>query len=111
MARGRQTRTLTLDQRSRLERFRRASHDGAPHGYSLPLLRTAMQIGCSWETLQKALLGLPVWDLHHSAIVAWIERYLPVSTPVHDGKAAAAGEREEENGENGEAARTIRGSR
>jgi hypothetical protein len=110
MPRGRQTRALTADQVKRLEAFRRSSHDGARHGYSLPLLKTAMGIGCSWETLQKALQGLPVWDLHHSAIAAWIERYLPAPAPERDGKAAASGERDEENGET-EATRTIRGSR
>jgi hypothetical protein len=112
MPRGPHTRALTDYQRNQLEKFRRASHEGAPHGYSVALLRTVMGARFSPETLQKALQGRPVLDLFHSYIVEWIERYLPAEPPpVRDGKSAAAGEREEENGENGEAARTIRGSR
>jgi hypothetical protein len=95
MPRGRQTRTLRPDQIKRLEAFKRAPHDGAPHGYSLPQLRSAMALGCSWETLQKALQGLPVWDMHHTYIAEWIERYLPAAPAAVDGKAAASGEREE----------------
>ena len=118
MPRGRQTRRLTRSQIARLEAFRRARHDGAPSGYSLPQLRSAMALGCSWETLQKALQGLPVWYLHNFAIVQWIDRYLEPETPVRSGKDAAAGEREPEespergeDGETGEATRTVRGSR
>jgi hypothetical protein len=109
MARGRQTRKLTQDQIQRLEKFRRASHDGAPHGYSVALLRTAMGARFSPETLQKALQGLPVWILYHAYIVEWLDRFLPAAGLPVDGKTAAAG------GDNGdeetEAARTIRGSR
>lgn len=49
-----------------------------------------------WETLKKALGGLPVWDLHHSYIAGWIERYLPAPPAPVDGKAAASGERSSE---------------
>jgi hypothetical protein len=97
MARGRQTRKLRPDQVQRLEQFKRAAHDGAPHGYSLPQLKLAMTLGCSWETLQKALQGLPVWDQHHSHIAQWIERYLPAPPAPMDGKSAASGERDEAN--------------
>jgi hypothetical protein len=62
-----------------------------------------------WETLKKALSGRPVLELHHAYIVQWIERYLEPETPLRDGKAAASGEREEPNGEESEAARTVRG--
>jgi hypothetical protein len=93
MSRGRQTRKLTADQIRRLEEFRRASHDGAPHGYSLPLLRTAMGARFGWATLQKALQGRPVWELSHAYIVQWIERYLPAVPIVLDQKSLAAGER------------------
>ena len=95
MARGRQTRKLRPDQITRLETFKRAPHDGAQHGYSLPQLRLAMALGCSWETLQKALQGLPVWDKHHDYIAQWIERFLPAPPAAIDGKAAASGERNE----------------
>lgn len=110
MPRGRQTRELTRDQIQRLEKFRRASHEGAPHGYSVALLRTAMGARFSPETLQKALQGLPVWILYHAYIVEWLDRYVPAPPAVLDGKAMSSGERDEENGE-AEAARTIRGSR
>jgi len=85
---------LTRDQIERLKEFRRASHEGAPHGYSLPLLRAAMGAKFGWRTLQTALLGRPVWELSHSFIVQWIERYLPAIPAVLDQKSRAAGERE-----------------
>jgi hypothetical protein len=97
MARGKQTRVLRPDQIERLEKFRRASHDGAPHGYSYPQLRLAMAAGFHWQTLKNVLAGLPVWDLHHSWIAQWIERYLPAPPAPIDGKAAASGERDEAN--------------
>jgi hypothetical protein len=97
MARGRQTRALRPDQIARLVAFKKASHPehGAPHGYSLPQLRSAMAAGFGWETLKKALAGLPVWDLHHDYIAGWIERFLPAPPAAIDGKAAASGERNE----------------
>jgi len=113
MPRGRQTRTLRPDQIARLEDFRKASHEGAPHGYSLPQLRLAMGASFGWRTLQTALLGRPVWDLSYSYITQWIERYIPADAPVQDGKSAAAGEKPEE-GDAEEApstTRTLRGSR
>jgi hypothetical protein len=91
MPRGRQSRSLSRSQIRRLEEFRRASHEGAPHGYSLPQLRSAMAAGFGWRTLQKALQGRPVWDLHHSYIAQWIERFLPAAPLPRDGKAAASG--------------------
>jgi hypothetical protein len=111
MPRGPRTRSLSPAQIQRLEKFRRASHEGAPHGYSLPLLRTAMGASFGWETLKKALAGRPVMELHYAYIAQWIERFLE-TPPVQDGKAAASGEKPEENGdEETEAARTLRGSR
>jgi hypothetical protein len=112
MPRGPRTRTLSPAQIQRLEKFRRASHEGAPHGYSLPLLRTAMGASFGWETLKKALAGRPVMELHYAYIAQWIERFLEAPAPVVDGKAAASGEKPEENGtDESEAARTIRGTR
>jgi hypothetical protein len=95
MTRGPRTRALTPEQIKRLEKFRRAQHDGASCGYSLPQLRSAMGMPFGFRTLGKALEGRPVLDLHHSRIVEWIERYLPALPPVIDWKAAAAGERPE----------------
>lgn len=112
MPRGRQTRTLRPDQIERLKRFRMAPHDGAPHGYSLPQLRLAMDASFGWETLQNALLGRPVWDLSHAYIVQWLDRFVPAAGAPIDGKASAAGERDEEDAEETESAtRTVRGSR
>lgn len=114
MPNGRQTRRLTEDQIERLDKFRRAAHDSARGGYSFPQLKLAMSAPFGYKTLGKALKGLPVWDLHHSWIVSWIERYLgKPAQPAISGKDAAAGEREEESerDENPEATGTIRGSR
>ena len=105
MPRGPRTRRLTPAQIQLLEKFRRASHEGAPHGYTLPLLRTAMGASFGWETLKKALAGRPVLELHHAYIAQWIQRYLKPETPVRDGKAAASGEKDEE----AEATGTVRG--
>jgi len=101
MARGRQTRALTAEQIARLKGYKAAPHDGAPHGYSFPQLRTAMSCAFGWETLKKALAGLPVWDLHHTYIAEWIERYLPAGAAkwapaVSGAVAAVSGEREKD---------------
>lgn len=113
MPRGRQTRTLRKDQIERLEKFRKASHEGAPHGYSLPQLRLAMGASFGWRTLQTALQGRPVWDLSYSFIAQWIERYLPAAPAPQDGKSASAGEKPEEGDaeETPGTTRTVRGSR
>jgi hypothetical protein len=96
MPRGPRTRRLSTTQIHLLDRFRRASHEGAPHGYSLPLLRTAMGASFGWETLKKALAGRPVLELHYAYIAEWIERFLERPPAPRDGKAAASGEREEQ---------------
>jgi hypothetical protein len=111
---GPQTRALTQDQIQRLEKFRMASHEGAPHGYSLPLLKTAIGAQFGWRTLKKALQGRPVSVLHHAYIVQWIERFLSVPSddrPVVDFKARASGEKDEQDEETSEITRTVRGSR
>lgn len=79
MARGKQTRVLEPEQIARLEKFRKAPHRGHPHGYSFTGLRKAMGASFRPETLTKALAGLPVWSLHHSYIVEWIDRFLKSS--------------------------------
>lgn len=115
MPRGRQSRSLNRSQIERLERFRRASHEGAPHGYSLPQLRSAIAAQFGWRTLAKALQGRPVWELHYAYIAQWVDRYLP-TPPVRDGKAEAAGKDSEpletvDAEEEGGTVRTVRGSR
>lgn len=109
MARGRETRTLSPHQIERLQKFKGASHDGAPHGYSVAQLRTAIDAKFSPETLKKALLGRPVWVLYHAYIVQWLDRFLPAPAAIRSGKDAAAGNGEPD--EEPEAARTVRGSR
>lgn len=112
MPKGRPSRTLNPEYRARLEKFRRLSHEGARSGYSLAQLRSAMAAPFGWQTLKKALAGQPVWELSHAYIMEWIDRYLPAAPVIHSGKDAAAGDGpEEENGEESEATRTVRGSR
>lgn len=108
MPRGRESRKLSPDQIDRLTRFRVANR------YSLPQLRSAMSAPFGWETLKKALAGRPVWVLNHSYIVQWLDRFVPARA-LPDGKAAAAGDRqdpEEPNAEETETTNgTVRGSR
>jgi hypothetical protein len=78
-----------------------------------------MAVRFGFRTLGKALQGLPINELSHSAIVQWIERYLPGVPQVLDSKQLASGEREEPNGEGEKtdaeetpgSTRTVRGSR
>lgn len=107
---GRQSRVLRPGQVERLEKFRRMSHDGAPHGYSIPQLCTAMGAHFKWSTLKRALEGLPIWDLHYGFIAQWIESNLPL-VPLPDGKSAAAGDMDERDQEKAGTTRTLRGSR
>lgn len=106
MARGRQTRRLTPEQIERLRKFKMARHDGALSGYSLPQLRSAMAAPFSWETLEKALRGAPVWVNSHAYIVQWLDRFVPAPPLPVDGKSAAAGDGSGENGEHAEKAST-----
>jgi hypothetical protein len=107
---GRRSKALRRDQIERLEKFRRLSHDGAPHGYSIPQLRTAMGAQFKWDTLKRALEGLPIWELHYGFIAQWIEGHLPL-VPLPDGKTAAAGDMDERDEEKAGATRTLRGLR
>jgi len=109
MARGKQTRLVSPDRIERLSRFRVA------HGYSLPQLKLAMAAPFCWETLKKALGGVPIWDVHQAYIVQWVDRYLPKASDATDGKTRAAGgdgpELEEEHAkEAGQAVGTVRGN-
>lgn len=82
--RGRQTKALTPEQIERLEGFRRARHEGAESGYSLPQLAKAMAGPFGYRTVQKALQGRSVWDLHYSYIVSWLDRFVPAGAPIVD---------------------------
>lgn len=76
---------LRADQIARLKSFQIARR------LSLPLLNAA--IGGSehftWQVLQRAMQGKPVWWMNHDFIVSWIESHLP---HPKDGKTAASGE-------------------
>jgi hypothetical protein len=104
MPRGRQSKTLRPDQIESLEKFRRMPHDDAPHGYSIPRLCTAMGAHFKWVTLQRALEGLPIWDLHYGFIAHWIEEN------TADGTAEGR-EADERHEEKAGATRTLRGPR
>ena len=84
MPRGRQTRKLSEEQVQRLEQFRRARHEGAESGYSLPQLTKAMAAPFGYKTLGKALQRRPVWELHHTYIVSWLDRFVPAGQSVVD---------------------------
>jgi hypothetical protein len=101
MTPGPQTRSLNETEIHALKKFRNERHDGAPCGYSLPQLRLAMSAPFGWRTLQKALLGIPVLELHHTYIVRWIAENLSSSPArkIRDGKSAAAGEPPEPAGD------------
>ena len=103
MPRGKQTITLTAEQVALLEEFRKSPHEGAAAGYSVAQLRKAMSLPFSTETLGKALRGLPIWDLHHSWLASWIERYLRPKSQEPSGDES----KEKEAGTD----RTVRGSR
>lgn len=104
-----------------------ARHDGAESGYSLPQLAKAMAAPFGYRTVQKALQGAPVWDLHYAYIVSWLDRFVPTLTcPVDDDvvrsqdfredwysgrREQPAPEQKTDAEETGGATRTVRGSR
>jgi len=92
---GRQSRVLSKHQIVRLNEFRILRR------LSLPLLKQTMDAPFSWRTLKRALEGEPIWELNHQFIVEWLRYHDPEQQrPTRNGKAAAAGEREEpENGD------------
>lgn len=78
-------RALSRDQIRRLIDFRASRRlDNAQ-------LNHAMNSPFTWTTLDRALHGKAIRNRNHQYIVEWIERFLP-EKPVHDGKAAAAGD-------------------
>jgi hypothetical protein len=104
MARGRQSRVLRQDYIARLKKFQTAER------LSLPQLKLAMAAPFNWSTLARALRGQPIWELSYAFIVQWLDRYAP-EKPLHDGKAAASGETDEESEAEAGATGTVRGSR
>jgi hypothetical protein len=109
MARGRQSKVLRQDYIARLKKFQTAER------LSLPQLKLAMAAPFNWSTLARALRGQPIWELSYAYIVQWMDRYAPAK-PLHDGKAAAAGETAEASSDEtteteADATGTVRGSR
>jgi|HubBroStandDraft_6_1064221.scaffolds.fasta_scaffold149198_5 hypothetical protein len=98
MTRGRTSRVLSLNDRGRLRQFQidHARRLGVSVG--LPQLKSAMEAPFSWETLQRALAGKPIWDSYHAFIVAFLDRHVPAAHPATevDFKSRASGERDEE---------------
>lgn len=112
MTRGRTAVVLSEHDRKRLRRFRQRHGNYLGVHLGLPALRTAMQAPFRWETLRRAMEGLPVSPETRDWIVAFLNSQEPPSTPAQrrmDYKSLAAGERN--NGEEEDAARTLRGSR
>lgn len=105
MPKGRQTKALTQEQIALLEEFRKAPHEGAAGGYSVTQLQRAMALPFTAETLKKALQGRPIWDLRHSWLVAWIERYLKAPAPSTENP------QDESDAKEAGTTRTVRGSR
>jgi hypothetical protein len=109
MTRGRTSRILSAADRTRLRQFQREHGQRLGVSIGLPQLRASMGAPFSWETLQRALAGKPIWESYHDFIVAFLDRHVPASPvltgalkngrPPMDYKSRASGEREEPNGE------------
>lgn len=106
MTRGRKSVVLSVGDRRRLRKFQ--TEHGVRLGVSigLPQLKLSMSAPFSWETLQRALEGKPIWHSYHEFIVAFLDRHAPKPQAAMDFKTRASGDREEETAE-----RVQRGSR
>jgi hypothetical protein len=92
MSPGRQSKALLPGDLARLSRFR------IDRRLSVPQLKLAMHAPFKWGVLQRALRGEPIWILNYKFIVEWLDAHFPESpAPPIDRKAAASGEREEED--------------
>jgi hypothetical protein len=87
--RGRRSRSLTEEQRGRLEKFRREQRN-----WSWPMVLTAMG---SWperpfrlQTLLRAAAGGAVSEKNHHFIVRWLDAHLPGQPLPQDHKMRAA---------------------
>lgn len=88
---GRQSRSLRPDEASRLKRFQ------IQRRFTVPQLKLAMDAPFTWQTLQRALQGLPIWEANHQFIVEWMAVHCPApqaELSFVDLKAAAAGDRD-----------------
>lgn len=107
MTRGRTSKILSVADRRRLRKFQQQHSHRLGVSIGLPQLKLAMEAPFSWETLQRALDGKPIWHSYHEFIVAFLDRAVPDPQSAMDFKSRAAGDKEEEL----EAAPTHRGSR
>lgn len=97
---GRRCHALTAKQIARLKEVQKKGDGARP--YSVPQLKLAMGGAAhfKYETLQRALDGKPVWEMTHSYIVQWLDRFFPekpvkVDDSQSDRKTASTGEHEE----------------
>lgn len=119
MMRGRTSKILSAADRRRLRQFQKEHAQLLGVSIGLPQLKLSMEAPFSWETLQRALRGQPIWQTYHEFIVKFLDRHMPQSDPPGstnrrpggpgfvDFKSCASGEREEEE----ETELTHRGSR
>lgn len=123
MTRGRTSKILSPADRRRLRQFQSEHSRRLRVPIGLPQLKLSMEAPFSWETLQRALAGKPIWESYHEFIVAFLDRARPApqSRPGHgvctyktphreiDYKSRASGEREdpETEGAVSKAARSV----
>jgi hypothetical protein len=107
MTRGRTSKILSAADRRRLRQFQSEHSRRLRVSIGLPQLKLSMEAPFSWETLQRALAGKPIWESYHEFIVAFLDRAVPGAQPRMDYKSRASGEREDES----EAEPIHRGSR
>lgn len=106
MTRGRTSKVLSVGDRRRLRKYQQEHSRRLGVSIGLPQLKLSMEAPFSWETLQRALDGKPIWHSYHEFIVAFLDRHMPHPQSAMDFKSRASGEHEEEETEV-----THRGSR
>jgi hypothetical protein len=77
MTRGRTSRILSPADRARLRRFQSEHAKRLGVSVGLPQLKLAMEAPFTWEVLQRALAGYPVWECYHEFIVTFLAKYVP----------------------------------
>ena len=103
MPRGRISKPLRPDHIRRLLKVQNQ------HGWSRTELKLGIGGPFKFNTLQRAIAGKPIWEMYYAYIVQWLDRYAP-ENPIHDGKAAAAGDGGDNAEEEAGTTRTLRGS-
>jgi hypothetical protein len=99
MTRGRTSKILSVADRRRLRKFQDDHARRLGVSVGLPQLNLAMEAPFSWETLQRALDGKPVWHSYHEFIVAFLDRVSPRPQSAMDFKSRASGDREDPEAE------------